>query len=231
VDEIIEKCKKFTPGAPDSAIKLLDMEIMRMQHRGELAQQKKKSVPEFPEVVGIVNFGHNCYFNAALQVLYQIPKLADLITPEKTFPDGRATEEEITMFNRFLLFTTETLYFMNDHLEPYRIKALQNMKHLRTDESFEAVLMDFLDSEAMIGVIEDNSSKRFLTVNQDQTVIDCLNEYEHSIACPILFFLVNRFFKQSLTDDEAYFDYIFPLSFYHSKNDVIYLFKTVVCHT
>jgi hypothetical protein len=94
VEEIIKNSLVFTPNTPQSAVNLLEVEFVRMRNRTQQAKKFKKSPSQFPEVVGIVNFGTNCYFNSALQILYQMPNLKDLIAQFKSYKDGSYTEEK-----------------------------------------------------------------------------------------------------------------------------------------
>jgi hypothetical protein len=91
--------------------------------------------------------------------------------------------------------------------------------------------MDFLNPEALVGVISDRSSKRFLLVNRDETINHCLEKNFNALHCPLLFFMVNRFYDSSDPDSEEYFDYVFPLTNFLDKTNELYLLKVVVCHT
>jgi hypothetical protein len=181
-------------------------------------------------VVGIKNYGSICYFNAALQVLNQIPQIFDFSAKDKSFPDGPATKEDVSEFNNFVHFTSETLLKMNSEIEIHKPHVLKNWARFQLNQSLQAILFDFLDPDAMIGVLSDNSSKRFIQVRKNQPVIDCLKQFRWSILCPILFFTLDRFVNPLLADEQDYFDYIFPLMFFHEESEIQYLLKIVVCH-
>jgi hypothetical protein len=230
VEDIIENSKQFTKGTPPTAVLLLEMEFKRMRDRFTLSKNARKSCSQFPEVVGIKNYGSNCYFNAALQVLYQIPQILNFRAKDKSFPDGPATKEDVSEFNIFVHFISETLIKMNREIDIYKPRVLKNWTRFQCNQSLQTILLDFLDPEAMIGVISDNSSKRFIQVKKNQSVIDCLNQFRGSILCPILFFTLDRFVNPLLADEQDYFDYIFPLMFFHEESQIQYLLKIVVCH-
>jgi hypothetical protein len=110
-----------------------------------------------------------------LQVHYQIPQISNLTAKPISFPNGSAIEEEVNEYNMFVLFVSETLVPMNTELDKQKRYTLKKWQQFKNHQSFQAILLDFLDPEAMIGVISDNLSKRILQLNKENTVIECLD--------------------------------------------------------
>jgi hypothetical protein len=232
----------FSPGTPESAAQLLAEEQTRILHRfdPEVFNQDK-TIPRYPEVVGIRNFGRNCFFNAALQILKAIPNVIQYIAPRGTLPRvHRKKLEWITSaknYNDFIDFTANALLDMDNVKHVFYPDNLRAIPYFGESSSCAIILHDFLISDPRIGLIHKGAERKMVAIPIGKTFAQVLEDHEGDATGNILFFTLSRFLSRN-NDIEKPFPLHFPLMFTHSnlmekkphEPEEIFLLKAVVCH-
>jgi hypothetical protein len=220
---------------PMEANLLLEVENLRKEQRNFLCHDQTGQYAAFPEVVGIVNMKANCYLNAALQVLYAIPNVEDVMK-EPNIMTKNDKQSRNDKYNMFLQKMIEALHEMNDVVFEYQPIGLLEFSYFKKSNPFLQVISDFLKVTLPVGMMTGISSCRFENVDANSTVYDVLNQHTIDEIGSILFFLVKQDTSGDPKNPEIHFRYEFPFSVVYPQqvtqmiNQRIFLLKAVVCH-
>jgi ubiquitin C-terminal hydrolase len=195
-----------------------------------------RTIPLYPEVVGIYNFHNNCFLNAALQVLKAIPNVIKYKAkieqvPERLSANTQHTSETIA-FNEFLSAMMNALFDMDECKTLFIPEGLRQLSYFNAQSSCEQVISDFLSTEGDIGICKEGRTQRIISVDNKSLFKDFIQTFNGATTSDFLLFHVVRAMKTN-SPYQMPFPYDFPNSFEimitHDSSDV-FLLKAVVCH-